>query len=145
MSVRLNKEFKINLCNDISLKYGSVNKKCPQVIYISGKMWLTPQYNGDFKIPIDFIYSKFKRELSKILKESNIFEQRHILDFDINPSNFAYNKKTFSSISFFLKQKGEKILKLNDIKTVISSDFGYLFRDLENDLIENEFEISKTK
>jgi hypothetical protein len=34
---RLNKEYKLDVCNYISLKYGTVNKDNPQVIYVACK------------------------------------------------------------------------------------------------------------
>ena len=143
--IRLNKEIKLNGCKNISLKYGSVNKNDPKVIYISGKMWICPTFEGNFDEPIDFVYSKFKKELTKILRNSTVFENKHILDFDLNSENLVCNKKKFFSITFFVRQKSEKAINLNNIKNIISSDFSYLFRELENDLIENEFEVSKTK
>ena len=143
--IRLNKEVKLNSCKNISLKYGSVNKNDPQVIYVSGKMWICPTYDGDFNEPINLVYSKFKKELSRILRNSTVFESRHILDFDLNSENLVRDKKKFFSITFFVKQKSEKLINLNNIKNIVSSDFSYLFSDLENDLIENEFEVSKTK
>ena len=143
--IRLNKEVKLNSCKNISLKYGSVNKNDPQVIYVSGKMWICPTYDGDFNEPINLVYSKFKKELSRILRNSTVFESRHILDFDLNSENLVRNKKKFFSITFFIKQKSEKLINLNNIKNIVSSDFSYLFNELENDLIENEFEVSKTK
>jgi homoserine dehydrogenase len=36
-------------------------------------------------------------------------------------------------------------LDLKAIKGIVSSDFNYLFNELENDLIENEFIVTKTK
>lgn len=143
--IRLNKEVKLNSCKNISLKYGSVNKNDPQVIYVSGKMWICPTYDGDFNEPINLVYSKFKKELSRILRNSTVFESRHILDFDLNSENLVRDKKKFFSITFFIKQKSEKLINLNNIKNIVSSDFSYLFNELENDLIENEFEVSKTK
>jgi len=143
--IRLNKEIKLNNCKNISLKYGSVNKNDPQVIYVTGKMWVCPTYDGDFNEPINFVYNSFKKELTKILRNSKIFEHRHILDFDLNSENLIKNKKKYFSITFFIKQKSEKLINLNNIKNIISSDFGYLFNELENNLIENEFEVSKTK
>lgn len=143
--IRLNKEVKLNSCKNISLKYGSVNKNDPQVIYVSGKMWICPTYDGDFNEPINLVYSKFKKELSRILRNSTVFESRHILDFDLNSENLVRDKKKFFSITFFIKQKSEKLINLNNIKNIVSSDFSYLFSELENDLIENEFEVSKTK
>lgn len=143
--IRLNKEIKLNSCKNISLKYGSVNKNNPQVVYVSGKMWICPTYNGDFSEPINYVYNAFRKELSKILKNNDFFEKKHILDFNLNYENLVYNKKKYFSITFFVKQKKEKISKLNDIKNVISSDFSYLFSELENNLIKNDFEVSKTK
>lgn len=143
--IRLNKEVKLNSCKNISLKYGSVNKNDPQVIYVSGKMWICPTYDGDFNEPINLVYSKFKKELSRILRNSTVFESKHILDFDLNSENLVRDKKKFFSITFFIKQKSEKLINLNNIKNIVSSDFSYLFNELENDLIENEFEVSKTK
>ena len=95
------------------------------------------------------IYSKkiiyFIKELNSILRNSVAFDSKHILDFDINPINLVKNKKKFFSISFFVKQKSEKLINLKNMKNLISSNFGYLFKNLERDLIENEFEVSKTK
>jgi hypothetical protein len=145
MGLRLNKEIKIDVCDNINLKYGSVNKNDPQIIYVSGKMWISPSYEGDFETPINIIHSNFKKELTKSLRDSSIFESKHILDFDINPLTMTKDKKSFFSISFYVRQKPEKIINLNNIKHLISSKFGYLFRDLERDLIDNEFKVSKTK
>lgn len=143
--IRLNKEIKIDTCKNINLKYGSVNKNDPQVIYVSGKMWICPTYDGDFNEPINLIYNKFRKELSSILRNSVIFDSKHILDFDINPVNLVRDKKKFFSISFFVRQKSDNLINLKNMKNLISSNFGFLFKNLERDLIENEFEVSKTK
>jgi hypothetical protein len=127
------------------LKYGSINKNDPQVIYVSGKMWLCPTYDGDYNEQINLMHNNFKKRLNSVLSDSVIFEKKHILDFDLNVENLIKNKKKFFSITFFIKQKREKLVNLNNIKNIISSDFGYLFKELENELIENEFEVSKTK
>ena len=143
--IRLNKEIKLNNCKNINLKYGSINKNDPQVIYVSGKMWLCPTYDGDYNEQINLMYNNFKKRLNSVLSDSIIFEKKHILDFDLNVDNLIKDKKKFFSITFFIKQKREKLVNLNNIKNIISSDFGYLFKELENELIENEFEVSKTK
>jgi hypothetical protein len=108
-------------------------------------MWICPSYEGDFETPINIIHSNFKKELTKSLRDSSVFDSKHILDFDINPLKLVKDKKTFFSISFYVRQKPEKIINLNNIKNLVSSKFGYLFRDLERNLIDNEFKVSKTK
>ena len=94
---------------------------------------------------VHIIYSKFKKDLNSILRNSKTFDSRHILDFDLKSENLVQNKKKYFSITFFIKQKSEKLINLNNIKNIISSNFSYLFNDLENNLIENDFEVSKTK
>jgi hypothetical protein len=143
--IRLNKEIKLNNCKSINLKYGSINKNDPQVIYVSGKMWVCPTYDGDYYEQIDIIHNKFKRKLNAVLDNSVVFDKKYILDFDINPENLIKDKKRFFSVTFFVKQKREKLTNLNNIKNIISSNFGSLFKELECELIENEFEVSKAK
>jgi hypothetical protein len=143
--VRLNKEIRLNGCQNINLKFGTVNKNNPQVIYVSGKMWIQPTYEGNFGEAIDYVRSNFKKRLSKILKNNINFDSKHILDFDVSVDNMISNKKKFCSVIFFIRQKPENMLNLKAIKSVVSSDFNYLFNELENDLIENEFIVTKTK
>ena len=143
--LRLNKEIKLNNCKNINLKYGSVNKNDPRVIYVSGKMWVCPKYEGNFYEPVNYFYNKFKKELASILKNSMIFDSKHILDFDLNYDNLEKDKKKFFSITLVIKQKSDNVINLNNIKNIVSSDFGYLFNELEKDLLENDFEVSKTK
>ena len=60
---RLNKEYYLNFHDKINLKYGSVNKNLPQVIYVCGSSWITPKFNGEYYSIINSIFSKFKSQL----------------------------------------------------------------------------------
>jgi hypothetical protein len=143
--IKLNKEIKLNNCKNINLKYGSVNKNDPKVIYVTGKMWICPTYDGDFEKMMEYFHLSFKKKLSNVLKNSSVFDAKYILDFDINQTNLVKNKKKYFSITFFVRQKSDNLIKLKNMKNIISYDFGYLFNELENNLIENDFEVSKTK
>ena len=91
--IKLNKEIKLNNCKNINLKYGSVNKNDPKVIYVTGKMWICPTYDGDFEKMMEYFHLSFKKKLSNILKNSSVFDAKYILDFDINQTNLVKNKK----------------------------------------------------
>ena len=54
---RLNKEYYLNFNDKINLKYGSVNKNLPQVIYVCGSSWITPKFNGEYYSIINSIFS----------------------------------------------------------------------------------------
>ena len=144
--MRLNKEIKIDYCNNIDLKVGTVNNYNPQVIYFIGKMWICPTYEGDYEENFNLIKNKFKKDLKNILKENDIFEYKHIVDFDVNPNNFVKNKKKFVSMSIFIKQKDKNnFLKFKQVVPNIIHEFESLFKDFETSLIENDFVVSKRK
>ena len=45
---RLNKEYILDFSNDIDVRFGSVNKDDPKVIYLSGKCWVSPKFEDDY-------------------------------------------------------------------------------------------------
>ena len=57
---RLNKEYILDFSNDIDVRFGSVNKDDPKVIYLSGKCWVSPKfednYNNIFENHYNFYY-----------------------------------------------------------------------------------------
>lgn len=44
-----------------------------------------------------------------------------------------------------MRQKPNKTYDLKDLKPLMIQEFGYLLRELENEFIINDFELSKTK
>ena len=58
---RLNKEYKLDVCKHISLKYGTVNRNNPQVVYVSGKCWVSPLRNMNYADVISNIEKEMRR------------------------------------------------------------------------------------
>lgn len=143
--VRLNKEIKLDCCDGIELKYGTTNKDNPKVVYISGKMWIKPNSKGDYGTIINSIKKNFKNNIKRILNNNVTFDTRYISDFDINPDNLEYGKKTYVYVCLFVRQKKVEITKLKNMKNVILHNFKYLFKDLEKELHDNYFDVSKEK
>ena len=142
---RLNKEYKLDVCNHISLKYGTVNKDNPQVIYVSGKCWVCPKSEMNYGPRINMIEKEMKRHIKTFLMDGINFENKFILDFDINIDGISPKKKKFLSFDFYLKQNEKNKKQLKDLKellerkvSTISNNLVYLFRD-------NNFEIEKKK
>lgn len=59
---RLNKEYKLDVCNHMIVKYGSVNKDNPQVIYVNGKCWVSPKHQMDY----EYVISRIEKEMKKV-------------------------------------------------------------------------------
>ena len=142
---RLNKEYKLDVCNHISLKYGTVNKENPQVIYVSGKCWICPKREMNYKPRINSIEKEMKKHINTFLMDGVNFDKKFILDFDVNTDGISPNKKTFLSFDFYLKQNEKNKKQLKDLKgflerrvSTISNNLFFLFKD-------NDFEIEKKK
>ena len=142
---RLKKECKLDVCNHMVLKYGTINKENPQVIYISGKCWISPLIEMDYERVISYIEQSMKKNIKRLLIDGINFENKLILDFETNTEGLSPSMKTFLSFDFYLKQneKNKKnLLELNELLkgkvSTISNNLVYLFR-------ENNFSIEKKK
>lgn len=140
---RLNKEFKLNISDNISLKYGTVNKDNPQVIYLSGKCWVSPLFEGDYFNVVDLIKKEFKHDISSFVFNDSVFNSHFILDFNFDNDNLQYGKKKFISFNIFFKQSNEIPIKMNN--PVFKTKFDELINDFLNLFISNDFSVSKSK
>ena len=64
---RLNKEYKLDVCRHISLKYGTVNKNNPQVVYVSGKCWVSPLRQMNYELVFNDIEKKMRNNIKAFL------------------------------------------------------------------------------
>jgi len=140
---RLSKEFKLNISDSISVKYGSVDKNNPKVIYIEGKCWISPLFEGDYTAHIDNIKAQFRKGVSKLLISNEVYSSKFILDFDVNTENMKIDEKKFLSFNIFLRQKSNSSYALKDTK--LYERFPTMVNMLYNLLNENEFMVTKRK
>jgi len=140
---RLSKEFKLNISDSISVKYGSVDKNNPKVIYIEGKCWISPLFEGDYTAHIDNIKAQFRKGVSKLLISNEVYSSKFILDFDVNTENMKIDEKKFLSFNVFLRQKSNSLYTLKDAK--LYERFPTMVNMLYNLLNENEFRVTKRK
>lgn len=143
--VRLNSEKKINSKN-FQLKIGTTNKKEPIVIYIEGKTFISPQIlKDDYTKDISEIKHDFKISISNNLCQNKMFDKKFILDFQVAAKGILFNKKSFLSFQFLLKQNPQNILELKDLKQKAEPLIFNIINDLEKTILDHDFFISKTK
>ena len=109
---RLNKEYKLDVCKHISLKYGTVNRNNPQVVYVSGKCWVSPLRVMNYGDIISNIEKEMRRNIKTFFIDEINFDNKYILDFDINVDNINPNEKKFLSFDFYLRQNEKNKKKL---------------------------------
>jgi len=142
---RLNKEYKLNVSNYITFKYGSVNKDNPQIVYVSGKCWVSPTEEMDYASVINDIESKLRKDIKSIFIDDINFENRFILDFDISVDGLYPNRKKFLSFDFYLRQNEKNKKKLSDLKDIFINKVGIISNNIVFSFKENAFIVKKQK
>ena len=142
---RLNKEYKLDVCNHISLKYGTVNRNNPQVVYISGKCWVSPQREMNYTDVIDNIEKGMKRNIKSFLIDGINFDNRFILDFDINTDGLIPKEKKFLSFDFYLRQNEKNKKQLSELNDLFKRKVSTIANNLVYSFKENDFTINKKK
>lgn len=144
-TVRLNTEKKIEH-DTFRLKIGSTNKIEPKVIYIEGRTFITPTEEKDsYGSDISSIKHLMSTSIRKNLCSSPMFDEKFIFVFDIAESGMSINKKSFLSFQFLIKQKGDDILLLKDVKEKAEPYIQSVMDDLSNGLTKYKFTASKCK
>ena len=142
---RLNKEYKLDVCNHIVVKYGSVNKDNPQVVYVSGRCWVSPQIKMNYDDVIYHIEKEMRKNIKLFLMDGINFDKKFILDFDINTDNFVIGDKKFLSFDFYLRQNETNKKSLKDLKNILNGRISTVVNNLVYLFKENDFTIEKRK
>lgn len=142
---RLNKEYKLDVCKHISLKYGTVNRNNPQVVYVSGKCWVSPLRNMNYGDVISNIEKEMRKNIKTFFIDEINFDNKYILDFDINVDNINPNEKKFLSFDFYLRQNEKNKKQLNDLKDLLNRKVSTIANNLVYMFKENDFSIEKRK
>lgn len=142
---RLNKEYKLDVSDYVLLKYGSVNKDNPQVIYVSGKCWVSPTKETDYDSVITKIESDMRKNIKSEFIDNVNFENRFILDFDISTDGLYPTRKKFLSFDFYLRQNEKNKKKLTDLKETLSNKVKTISSEMVFAFKENNFTVEKRK
>lgn len=142
---RLNKEYKLDVCKHISLKYGTVNKNNPQVVYVSGKCWVSPLKKMDYDNVISNIEKDMRKNIKNFLIDGVNFDNKYILDFDVNIDKLSPNEKKFLSFDFYLRQNEKNKKELDELKEFFNRKISTIANNLVYMFKENDFAIQKTK
>ena len=143
---RLNKEYKLDICNHINVKYGSVNRDNPQVVYVSGRCWISPNSNSsNCKDVICDIEKSMRKNIKLFLIDGINFDDKFILDFDVNTDNMANGVRKYLSFDFYLRQNENNKKTLKELKPMLSSRLSTVVNNVVYQFNENNFSVDKKK
>lgn len=142
---KINSEKKIE--NDkFNLRIGTTDRMNPLVVYIEGRTFISPEeekesYNRD----IYEIKRALKNSISENIQQSNLFENKFILDFQLAENGVAKDKKSNLTFQFMLIQHKDNILKISDVHNNAHEVIDAIINVLERAIYEHDFAIYKTK
>lgn len=142
---RLNKEYRLDVSDSVVLKYGSVNKDNPQVVYITGKCWIKPTLKNNYKKIIEYAEANMRTDIKNIMADNINFTNKFILDFDVSMDDFLINKKKFVSFDFYLRQNETNKKPLKKLGDVLSRKVSAIANNMVEMLNENGFQVEKRK
>ena len=142
---RLNKEYKLDVCSHVSVKYGSVNRDNPQVIYVSGKCWVSPKSDADYAHVMEKAEKELRKNIKLFLIDGINFDNRFILDFDVNRDNISVGEKKFLAFDFYLRQNENHKKSLKELKSILTNRLSTIVNNLVYDFQENDFSVEKKK
>ena len=117
------------------MKLGTINKDDPKVIYVSGRCWLTPRVEINYKEAFEEIKKNVNKKVKSVIADDDRFSNKFISNFDINPESFVLNKKKYFAFDIFLRQEENNVRK---IKSLIS-EFEINTNDICGEMV-NELE-----
>lgn len=120
--MRKSKQIKIDSIQELSAKYGTIDKNSPDVLYIRAKGRIMPTIKkNDYSKDIIDLKSSF----SNIIKD-NIFSfkkdintEKYIYNVDISEKGISYKKGSYIKYDIFVKPKEKR--KIMDYKDIITS------------------------
>jgi hypothetical protein len=142
---RLNKEYGLDVCSHMLLKYGSVNKDNPQVVYISGRCWVSPTHKMDYEYVIGMIEKEMRKNIKLFLIDGDNFDNRFILDFDINTDKMSPNEKKFLSFDLYIRQNESNKKTLKELKEILNRRISTISNGLVYLFNENNFSVQKKR
>ena len=137
------KSVKLNLYNPIKTVYGTVDSKKLKSIYINIQSWVTPKDEHD---NWNRVVSNLSREIKHSVYgsiNSDIFQNKSIVDLDLRTSGISHGKKSFFNLEINLYTTNELDFKSIEIKDSVKNIVQSIFND--NITTNKYFDFSTTK
>lgn len=104
MNRKNKKEIKLQDIDKYVVKYGSLNKEQPEVIYIKAKTKIIPKIKkSDYTKDIVNIKYEFNKTVKNLILNNKSFGNSYICNFDTNGNGMMYNKKSFLKYDVYIK------------------------------------------
>ena len=136
MIKRTAKEYSISdETTGLKTKYGALDKKNPEVIYIKSRATITPKIKKrDFSDSISKLKKVFEDNVRKTMAHLTDYDKRHICTLEISENGISYGKKSRVRYDIFIKPKTVKPLEeyrdeIQKLSHIFNTDLKTLLND----------------
>lgn len=144
MVPRYFKSFKLNSSKKCDIEYGVVNRKTPEVVFITCKTYISSLTSQNLTQKVNDILTKAKKIIITSLKDSR-FKNEFIYDFNLTQDLEPNFKNKIVTLDFFIKQKHDNIIVPSDLQSEISCFINPLIDYLDTACYNNKILLSKRK
>lgn len=143
---RTNEKYTLEINDKMAIvKFGTVNKTKPQVVYISFGTWIYPNTTGNHKQYLIDLEDTVRKSIKTHILNDGLFCERYLLDYDICLDSFRLDSKRFLSIEIFLKQNSTIVHSMKELLPTVTERTIKVVDELVDDLESNNFTVTKTK
>lgn len=98
------REIKLDKTNKFNIKYGTLDKNNPEVLYIRAKAKIKPNNKkSDYCQEIASIKKDFVKMVNNIIVNDKSVYNKHICCFDANDNGMVYNKNSYIKYDIYIK------------------------------------------
>lgn len=119
LKMRKSKQINLDCIEELSAKYGTMDKNSPDVLYIRAKGRITPLLNkSDYSKDVTKLKNKFNTVVeNNIEKFKDYFDnEKYIYSIDISEKGISFKKGSYIKFDIYVKPKEKKdIIEYNDI------------------------------
>jgi len=145
MAVNLKREIKLNVTDKMRVRFGTVDRFNPSVVYLSYRAWVTPTVESNYGEDFEIIKKNIHHIIRKTLSDNYLFSRKYILDFLMNGDTLNEKRNKCVEFSVYLRQKGEPPLSINDLFDRSYAIVSSLTSGIESEFVNNGFDVNSKK
>lgn len=118
------RELKIESGDRFKIRFGTMDKHCPSVIYIKSATKVKPNVSKtNYKKEITAMQNTFLSFVDKTVKESKLFLDEYICHFDTNKEGMTYGKNSYMKYELYVRPKALKFIDdyTEEVKTLAAA------------------------
>lgn len=143
---RTSKEISVNADSSFTASYGSTNRNNPEVLYITGKTYISPKFTSDsYSESIDTMRDRYVSDVRRILSRYKGFDNRLITNMDVSVKGLRNGKNSFMDFNVYVRQKKDGMLSFNTIGKTMDSITKEICDAIRCNIEDCDFSCQKTK